>query len=109
MQRLSCGPVRRLRDAARDGCGGDRCHVDASSFAPTLIRSQALAKLYEAAHKGEISAAEVSSMFRASLPPRSKFDSLETERCSAKRGGSRSNSAGRRPMEAEYVALTTMQ
>jgi predicted nucleic acid-binding protein len=47
-----------LRDAAPDRSRRDRGRHEHRLVAPTLVRSQALSALYEAARRGEMSAAE---------------------------------------------------
>jgi indolepyruvate ferredoxin oxidoreductase alpha subunit len=78
-------------------------------LAPTLVRSQALATLYEAARKGEISAADglerVSRLNAASLKVRFLGDralQLQAWRIAERLGFETT-------YEAEYVALTTLQ
>jgi len=62
--------------------------------APTLVRSQALAAMYEAARRGEISPEEgIEQVTRIN----SLNASSETRFSSGPRGRSRSGSAGRRP------------
>jgi indolepyruvate ferredoxin oxidoreductase alpha subunit len=78
-------------------------------LAPTLVRSQALATLYEAARKGEISAADglerVSRLNAASLKVRFLGDralQLQAWRIAERLGFETT-------YEAEYIALTTLQ
>lgn len=78
-------------------------------FAPTLVRSQALAALYDAARKGDISVAEglerVSRLNAASLKVRFLGDrALQRQAWKiAERLGWETT------YDAEYVALTTLQ
>ena len=78
-------------------------------FAPTLVRSQALAALYDAAHKGEISAAEglelISRLNSASLKVRFLGD-----RALQRQAWKIAEQLGwETTYDAEYVALTTLQ
>lgn len=78
-------------------------------FAPTLVRSQALAALYEAARSGEISAAEglerVSRLNSASLKVRFLGD-----RALQRQAWKIAEQLGwETTYDAEYVALTTLQ
>jgi indolepyruvate ferredoxin oxidoreductase alpha subunit len=78
-------------------------------FAPTLVRSQALAALYDAARSGEISAAEglarVSRLNSASLKVRFLGD-----RALQQQAWKIADQLGwETTYEAEYVALTTLQ
>ena len=87
--------------------------IEASSthrlFAPTLVRSQALAALYDAAHKGEISVDEglerVSRLNAASLKVRFLGD-----RALQRQAWKIAEQLGwETTYDAEYVALTTLQ
>lgn len=87
--------------------------IEASSahrlFAPTLIRSQALAALYEAAHRGEISVDEglerVSRLNAASLKVRFLGDrALQRQAWKIAE-----QLDWETTYDAEYVALTTLQ
>lgn len=78
-------------------------------FAPTLVRSQALAALYNAARKGEISAADglerVARLNSAALKVRFLGDralQLQAWKIAERLGWDTT-------YEAEYVALTTLQ
>ena len=78
-------------------------------FAPTLVRSQALAALYDAAHRGEISAAEglerISRLNSASLKVRFLGD-----RALQRQAWKIADQLGwETTYDAEYVALTTLQ
>ena len=78
-------------------------------FAPTLVRSQALAALFDAARKGEISAAEglerVSRLNAASLNARFLGD-----RALQRQAWKVAEQLGwETTYDAEYVALTTLQ
>lgn len=78
-------------------------------FAPTLVRSQALAALYDAAHRGEISAAEglerISRLNSASLKVRFLGD-----RALQRQAWKIAEQLGwETTYDAEYVALTTLQ
>ena len=78
-------------------------------FAPTLVRSQALAALYDAARKGEISPAEgrerVSRLNSASLKVRFLGD-----RALQQQAWKIADQLGwETTYDAEYVALTTLQ
>jgi predicted nucleic acid-binding protein len=78
-------------------------------FAPTLVRSQALAALYDAARSGEISAAEglerVSRLNSASLKVRFLGD-----RALQRQAWKIADQLGwETTYDAEYVALTTLQ
>jgi predicted nucleic acid-binding protein len=78
-------------------------------FAPTLVRSQALAALYDAARKGEISTAEglerVSRLNSASLKVRFLGD-----RALQQQAWKIADQLGwKTTYDAEYVALTTLQ
>lgn len=78
-------------------------------FAPTLVRSQALAALYDASREGEISAAEglerVSRLNAASLNVRFLGD-----RALQRQAWKIAEQLGwETTYEAEYVALTTLQ
>jgi indolepyruvate ferredoxin oxidoreductase alpha subunit len=78
-------------------------------FAPTLVRSQALAALYDAARKGQISVAEglesVSRLNSASLKIRFLGD-----RALQRQAWKIAEQLGwKTTFDAEYVALTTLQ
>ncbi len=78
-------------------------------FAPTLVRSQALATLFDAARKGEISAAEglerVSRLNAASLNVR-----ILGDRALQRQAWKVAEQLGwETTYDAEYVALTTLQ
>lgn len=78
-------------------------------FAPTLVRSQALAALYDAARKGQISVAEglesVSQLNSASLKIRFLGD-----RALQRQAWKIAEQLGwKTTFDAEYVALTTLQ
>ena len=63
--------------------------------APTLVRSQALSALYEAARRGEISAAD--GIERVTRINSLKVRFLGDKVLHGRRGGWRTNSGGRRP------------
>jgi len=78
-------------------------------FAPTLVRSQALAALYDAAHRGEISAAEglerISRLNSALLKVRFLGD-----KALQRQAWKIADQLGwETTYDAEYVALTTLQ
>src|SRR5580765_7494054 len=100
---IDCETLLRLASGDIEVAAGHRL------FAPTLVRSQALAALYEAARRGEISAAEgldrVSRLNSASLKVRFLGDrALQRQAWRiAERLGWETT------FDAEYVALTTLQ
>jgi hypothetical protein len=64
-------------------------------LAPTLVRSQALSALYEAARRGEVWATD--GLERVTSVNSLKVRFLGTRCCNGGRGGSRTSSGGRRP------------
>lgn len=100
---IDCETLLRLASGDIDVAAGHRL------FAPTLVRSQALGALYDAARRGEISAAEgleqVSRLNSASLNVRFLGDrALQRQawKIAEQLGWETTN-------DAEYVALTTLQ
>ncbi len=100
---IDCDTLLRLAS------GDIEVAADHRLFAPTLVRSQALAVLYDAARKGEISPAEglkrVSRLNSASLKVRFLGDRALQQQAwkIADRLGWETT------YDAEYVALTTLQ
>jgi predicted nucleic acid-binding protein len=100
---IDCETLLRLASGDIEVAAGHRL------FAPTLVRSQALAALYDAARRGKISAAEgldrVSRLNSASLKVRFLGDrALQRQAWKiAEQLGWEST------FDAEYVALTTLQ
>ena len=64
-------------------------------LAPTLVRSQALSALYEAARRGEVSAA--GGLERVTRVNSLRVRFLGDKCCSGLRGGSQTSSSGKRP------------
>jgi indolepyruvate ferredoxin oxidoreductase alpha subunit len=100
---IDCETLLRLASGDIEVAAGHRL------FAPTLVRSQALAALYEAARRGEISAAEgldrVSRLNSASLKVRFLGD-----RALQRQAWTIAEKLGwETTFDAEYVALTTLQ
>ena len=100
---IDCETLLRLVSGEIEVAAGHRL------FAPTLVRSQALASLYEAARNGEISAAEglerVSRLNSASLGVRFLGD-----RALQRQAWKIAEQLGwETTYDAEYVALTTLQ
>jgi indolepyruvate ferredoxin oxidoreductase alpha subunit len=100
---IDCETLLRLASGDIEVAEGHRL------FAPTLVRSQALAALYEAARSGEISAAEglerVSRLNSASLKVRFLGD-----RALQRQAWKIADQLGwETTYDAEYVALTTLQ
>ncbi|MDX6476418.1 MAG: hypothetical protein QOH95_1929 [Gaiellaceae bacterium] len=100
---IDCETLLQLASGDIEVAGGHRL------FAPTLVRSQALAALYDAARRGEISAAEglerVSRLNSASLKVRFLGD-----RALQRQAWKIAEQLGwETTYNAEYVALTTLQ
>ena len=100
---IDCETLLGLASGAIEVAGTHRL------FAPTLVRSQALAALYGAARKGEISAAEglerISRLNSASLKVRFLGD-----RALQRQAWKLAEQLGwETTYDAEYVALTTLQ
>ena len=100
---IDCDTLLQLASGEIEVAAGHRL------FAPTLVRSQALAALYDAAHKGEISTAEglerVSRLNSASLKVRFLGD-----RALQQQAWKIADQLGwKTTYDAEYVALTTLQ
>jgi predicted nucleic acid-binding protein len=100
---IDCETLLRLAAGEIEVAAGHRL------FAPTLVRSQALSALYEAARRGEISAAEglerVSRVNSASLNVRFLGD-----RALQRQAWKIAEQLGwETTFVAEYVALTTLQ
>ena len=100
---IDCETLLRLASGDIEVAAGHRL------FAPTLVRSQTLAALYDAARRGEISAAEglerVSRLNSASLKVRFLGD-----RALQRQAWKIAEQLGwETTYDAEYVALTTLQ
>lgn len=100
---IDCETLLGLASGAIEVAGTHRL------FAPTLVRSQALAALYNAARRGEISTAEglerISRLNSASLKVRFLGD-----RALQRQAWKIAEQLGwETTYEAEYVALTTLQ
>ena len=100
---IDCETLLQLASGDIDVAEGHRL------FAPTLVRSQALAALYDAARSGEISAAEglerVSRLNSSSLKVRFLGD-----RALQRQAWKIADQFGwETTYDAEYVALTTLQ
>ncbi len=100
---IDCETLLRL------GSGDIEVAAGHQLFAPTLVRSQALAALYDAARSGEVSTAEglerVSRLNAASLKVRFLGD-----RVLQRQGWKVADQLGwETTHDAEYVALTTLQ